>query len=139
MMKNSRLPRVLVVEDELLIRWSIVEMLTGAGHEVIEACDGKAAVRAVMEAREPIEVVLLDYRLPDSNDFSLLSTIRALSPESSIILMTACGPEMTAGAVERGASRVLSKPFDMHEVGSIVVKASESRLAPISRSSPRVA
>ena len=124
--------RVLVVEDELLIRWSIAETLAGAGHDVLEAGDGASAVQAVRTAAdvdEAIDAVVLDYRLPDSNDLTLLATIRRLSPESAVILMTAFGtPEVTDGALELGAVQVLHKPFDMHALEPLVVKACGSRL-----------
>jgi two-component system, NtrC family, response regulator AtoC len=129
MENNFPLLRVLVVEDELLIRWSVAETLANAGHSVLEAPDGETAVRALAETREPVDVVLLDYRLPDSNDLTLLSNIRSLSPESSVVLMTAFGtPEVTRGALELGACRVLTKPFDMHDVPALVLEAHQSRL-----------
>jgi CheY-like chemotaxis protein len=54
--------RVLVVEDELLIRYAIAETLGLAGHTVIEADKGAAAVRALTTTTEAIDVVMLDYR-----------------------------------------------------------------------------
>lgn len=55
---------------------------------------------ALTAATEPVDVVLLDYRLPDSNDLTLLATIRRLAPGSSVVLMTAYGtPEVTEGAL----------------------------------------
>ena len=108
--------RVLVVEDELLIRWSIAETLTEAGHEVVQAADAASAVRELSHGNDP-DVVLLDLRLPDSSDLSLLSNVRRLSPRSAVVLMTAFGtPEVTAEALHLGASEVMSKPFDIHLV-----------------------
>jgi CheY-like chemotaxis protein len=72
--------RVLVIEDELLIRWSIAEIVGHAGHTVAEAESGAAAVRALTSTPEAVDVVMLDYRLPDSNDLTLLAAIRRLSP-----------------------------------------------------------
>ena len=57
---------MLIVDDEPLIRWSLAETLTDSGHSVIEAGDGEAAVRMLTDADRPFDVVLLDYRLPDS-------------------------------------------------------------------------
>ena len=65
--------RVLVVEDELLIRWSIAETLAHSGHVVIEAEDGATAVRTLRDSVEPVDAIVLDYRLPDSNDLALLA------------------------------------------------------------------
>ena len=113
--------RVLVVEDELLIRWSIQETLNRAGCLVMEAADGATAVRLLQATADPVDVVLLDFRLPDSNDLQLLSKIRVLTPSSPVILMTAFGtPEVFEGARRLGVSRILDKPFDIHELPGIV-------------------
>ena len=82
---------ILVVDDEPLIRWSLSETLADAGHRIVEAGDGCSAVDAVTTTRRPFDVVLLDFRLPDSDDLSLLSRIRRLAPQSRIIVMTAFG------------------------------------------------
>ncbi len=119
--------RVLVVEDELLIRWSIAETLAQAGHTVIEAEDGATAVRTLTGAAEPVDVVVLDYRLPDSEDLTLLANIRRLSPQSAVILMTAYGtPEVTRGALDLGVYRVISKPFEMHDLEALIRQACAS-------------
>jgi len=120
--------RVLVVDDEALIRWSIVETLARAGHVVVEAGDAATAVRRLTEEREPVDVVLVDYRLPDSNGLDLVTTIRQRSPGSAVVLMTAYGtPEVIAGALDLGVHRVLSKPFDMDDLASVVLDADHTR------------
>ena len=78
MVKHSPRLRVLVVDDEPLIRWSLAETLEQSGHAVVEAGDAASAIRTV-SAGDPFDVVLLDYRLPDSNDLNLLATIRKLT------------------------------------------------------------
>jgi len=116
--------RVLVVDDELLIRWSIAETLSGAGHSVVQAADGASAIQALTAPAERIDAVILDYRLPDSNDFTLLARIRQLAPTSPVVLVTAHGsPEITKGALDLGASAVMSKPFDLRELADVLVKA----------------
>jgi len=119
---------VLVVEDESLIRWSIAETLAHEGHTVVEVSNATAAVQTLTETREPIDVVLLDYRLPDSSDLGLLAEVRRLRPDSAVVMMTAYGtPEVTKGALDLGAYRVLNKPFDMHSLESLVLEAHRSR------------
>jgi DNA-binding NtrC family response regulator len=116
--------RVLVVEDELLIRWSIVETLAQAGCIVSEAVDGATAVQALSASDEPVDAVVLDYRLPDSNDLALLARIRQLSPRSAVVMMTAFGtPEVVQGARDLGVYRVIDKPFEMHDLESLLVEA----------------
>jgi DNA-binding NtrC family response regulator len=125
---NSRRLRILVVEDEALIRWSIAETLGQEGHTVMEAGNAASAVEAMERTDEDIDVVLLDYRLPDSNDLGLLANVRRLQPRSAVVMMTAYGTsEVTAGALALGAYRVVSKPFDMHALESLVVEAHEAR------------
>lgn len=125
--KSSTL-RVLIVEDERLIRWSIAETLAHAGHSVIEAEDGAGAVRVLTNPIEPVDAVLLDYRLSDSNDLNLLTDIRRLAPRSAVILMTAFGtPEITRGALDLGVFRVLNKPFDMGDLPSLLRQACSAR------------
>ena len=115
--------QVLVVDDESLIRWSLVEALGDRGHRVDEAGDGASAVNLLAGGRR-FDVVVLDYRLPDSNDLQLLETIRNLSPGSTVIMMTAFGtPEMVEGALRLGAYRVVPKPFDLHDMARLVAEA----------------
>jgi DNA-binding NtrC family response regulator len=119
---------LLVVEDEALLRWAIVETLTGAGHSVVQAGDGVSARRALTEAREPIDAVLLDFRLPDSNDLTLLADIRRLSPASGVVMMTAHGtPEMVSGARTLGVYDVLTKPFDVERLAGILADAHRAK------------
>ena len=127
MVENFPPLRVLVVEDELLIRWSIAETLAHAGHVVMEAEDGATAIRALRNSAEPVDVVVLDYRLSDSNDLTLLATLRRLSPGSAVILMTAFGtPEVAKGALDLGAYQVVHKPCDMNDLEPLLLKACTS-------------
>ena len=125
--KNPAVAHVLVVDDEPLIRWSLAETLSDRGHTVTEAGDGKEALRVVTLAANRPDVVLLDYRLPDSNDLSLFAAIKRELPEVPIILMTAYGsPEITAGALALGAYRVVNKPFEVQDLVTLVQEAHAS-------------
>jgi DNA-binding NtrC family response regulator len=128
-MNSSDFPlRVLVVEDETLIRWSITETLADEGYSVIEASDARSAMQAIAEAPQPMDVILLDYRLPDSNDLGLLADVRRLQPDSAVVMMTAFGtPEMTKDALALGAFRVVDKPFDIHDLESLIQDAYRAR------------
>jgi DNA-binding NtrC family response regulator len=124
MVNESRAVRVLIVDDELLIRWALREALVDRGFDVIEAVDGRSAVRALGEASEPPDVVLLDYRLPDSDDLSLLTTIKGLVPLGQVILMTAFGTsEVAKVALDLGAYRVITKPFEVDDMAALVTQA----------------
>ena len=124
---TSRHLRILVVEDETLIRWSIAETLAQEGHTVMEATSAATAVKALEEG-DDFDVVLLDYRLPDSNDLGLLASVRRLQPRSAVVMMTAYGTrEVTDGALALGAYRVVGKPFDLRALESLVVEAHDAR------------
>jgi DNA-binding NtrC family response regulator len=127
--KNPGL-RILVVDDEALIRWSLSETLADCGHDVMQSSNAQAARCAVGAAAPPFDVVLLDYRMADSEDLNLLASIRELSPSSQVVLMTAFGtPEIVAGALGLGAFRVVDKPLEMYDVPSLVEQAHNARRA----------
>jgi DNA-binding NtrC family response regulator len=122
---NSPASTVLVVDDEGLIRWSLAEMLEQEGYRVFEAGDAKHALEYVRTRSECMCVVLLDLRLPDSNDLGLLRAIRQMAPACRVILMTAYGtPEIMDEAARAGAFRVVGKPFDMTTMMGLVREAS---------------
>jgi DNA-binding NtrC family response regulator len=113
--------RVLIVDDELLIRWSLREALAERGYDVTEAADGQTAMRALRDGSLAPDVVLLDYRLPDSQDLELFSRIKSLVPHSRVILMTAYGtPDVTKTAIDLGAYHVLMKPFEVKDVAALL-------------------
>ena len=120
---------VLVVDDEFLIRWSLAETLAEEGHRLAEAGDAETALK-MLGSDEPFDVVLLDYHLPDSHDLTLLANIRRLAPRAVVIMMTAFGTaEMFEHALELGAFQVVPKPFDVHDIASLVQQAHASRHA----------
>lgn len=111
---------VLVVDDEPLIRWSVSESLVDLGCDVEQAEDATAALRAVTTST-PFDVMVVDLRLPDMGDLSLLGTLRQLAPSATLILMTAFGtPEIINDATAIGAA-VLNKPFELDELRRLVV------------------
>src|SRR5688572_3210785 len=99
-MDGNRSLRVLVVDDEALLLWSIAEALKQRGHTVLEATSAGATRDVMSGERQPIDAVLLDLRLPDSNDLQLLDEVRRRLPHSGVVLMTAYGtPELTESAL----------------------------------------
>jgi two-component system, NtrC family, response regulator AtoC len=112
-LKKSPAGRVLVVDDEPLVRWSIAETLRSGGYDVVEAGEADSALRALVEEQPP-DAILLDLRLPDCSDLRLLETIKLILPGTPVVLMTAFGtPELAAEARQLGAYAVLEKPFDL--------------------------
>ena len=125
--KNSP-ATALVVDDEALIRWSLAGVLGDRGYAVTEAGDARMAVAAIQNAPAPFDIVLLDYRLPDSADLRLLERVRALAPHSRVIMITAHNsPELAEGAAALGAFCVISKPFEVESIAALVNEASRTR------------
>jgi DNA-binding NtrC family response regulator len=114
--------RVLVVDDEWLVRWSVTEALRANGFDVEEAADAAAALRAFDDT---CDLALLDLHLPDSTDLRLLRAIREKSPAVPVILMTAFATrEIAEEATVLGAT-IVAKPFDLNDL----IRAVESALA----------
>jgi DNA-binding NtrC family response regulator len=118
--KKVTASRVLVVDDEPLVRWAIAQTLTDLDYEVGEAEDAASARRAILESDQPPDLALIDLRLPDSDDLDLAFFIRTHAPDTPIVLMTAFGtPEVLEQAAVFGIP-VLNKPFDMSELTALV-------------------
>jgi DNA-binding NtrC family response regulator len=116
--------RVLVVDDEDLIRWTLAKALRKRGHIVVEAADGQTGLAALSGAHEPFQIVLLDYRLPDRQDLSLLEDVKHVSPKSVVFIMTAFGDQdMRARAAASGARAIVDKPFRVAEFVTLIETA----------------
>jgi DNA-binding NtrC family response regulator len=127
MREKVRRPLVLVVDDEPLIRWSLSEGLSDAGYRVQQAANGAEARQAVAAAAAAPLIVVLDLRLPDVADLSLLRHIRSCRPDVPVVMMTAHGSADDAHqATSLGAFRFVTKPFDVAEMIGLVDAASAS-------------
>jgi two-component system response regulator AtoC len=116
--------RILVVDDEQLIRWSLVERMRAEGHDVLEAGTGSEAIEL---ARDGVDLVLLDYKLPDTDGVTVLRRIKELDPDVLVILLTAYASIETAvEAMKEGAFHFANKPFDLDEVAFLVSRALET-------------
>jgi DNA-binding NtrC family response regulator len=114
---------VLVVDDEPLIRWSVAESLSDLGYDVEQAPDAAGALRKVTTMVGAFDIVILDLRLPDMDDLSLLGTLRQLLPRAMLILMTAFGTDDIVAAANALDVRVLNKPFELDELKRCVLAA----------------
>jgi DNA-binding NtrC family response regulator len=98
--------RVLIVDDEALIRWASNDRFLGAGYEVCEAGDGASALANFRPGTPRVDLVRLDVNLPDANGIELLSQIKRRCPSCHVVLMTAFGtPDTLQGARHSGAIR----------------------------------
>jgi DNA-binding NtrC family response regulator len=115
---------LLIVDDEDLVRWSLRERFVRDGYTVLESGTAAGAIEKMTPA---VDLVLLDYRLPDGDGLSVLRQIKELSPDTLVILMTAFSTvENAVAAMKHGAYHYLNKPFNLDDVSAFVDKALET-------------
>jgi DNA-binding NtrC family response regulator len=112
--------RVLVVDGEPLIRWSLAVALEGHGHHVSLAADRDAALHAL--ETQPLDVILVDCHLADSTDLNLLRDVRRRAPHTPVVGMTAFpSQELTLRVAMCGVARLLEKPFDVFGIERVLL------------------
>ena len=114
--------RILVVDDEKLIRWSVAERLQRDGYEVVSAESGEQALEAVGAA--PPDVMLLDVKLPGIDGVVTLQRALALHPEVAVLMMSAHSTvDVAVEAMKHGAIDFLVKPFQLNALVAAVERA----------------
>jgi len=107
--------RLLLAEDDRIVRITVRDALEEAGYAVTECADGTAALRALEES--PFDVVLSDVRLPGVDGLTLFRRARQAQPHAGVVLMTAYADTEDAVTVMReGARDYVQKPFEMEEL-----------------------
>ncbi len=120
-----RKKKVLIVDDEKLIRWSLREKLSEWSLEVVEAEDGKSALQLAEE--ETPDLVMLDIKLPDKKGTDILKEFKKIRPELPVIMITAFGViDDAVTAMRRGAYDFITKPIDYTKLQSTIKNALET-------------
>jgi DNA-binding NtrC family response regulator len=107
--------RILIVDDDEVVRWSYQRSLQSASCNVTSASNGEEALRTM--ERDPFDVVLLDMRMPGQNGLSVLRTIKQKWPESEVVIITGYPTVDNAKeAVRLGAYDYVAKPVGPQDV-----------------------
>jgi len=118
--------RILVVDDELIMRESLSGWLQRDGHEVETAASGEEALDKVKEVR--FDILLVDIKMEGISGLEVLKRVKNDDPDVAIIMITAFGAISTAiEAIKNGAFDYLLKPFDPNELGLLIEKIQESQ------------
>ncbi|HSG81660.1 MAG TPA: sigma-54 dependent transcriptional regulator [Gemmatimonadota bacterium] len=118
--------KVLVVEDDEVLRQLLNDVLTDLGHEVDAAETGEAGLRA-MES-DVYDVILLDINLPGMDGMDVLRLVPARQPDTQVVMMTAFGTVDTAvEAMKQGAFDYINKPFSTDELVLTIQRALEEK------------
>ncbi len=111
--------KILVVDDEYLIVYSLSATFQDGETEVITAPDGEAALKAINESH--FDLCFLDIHLPDINGLDIMRKLRSISPRTKIVIMT--GSEVTETmmeSIQENAHLLISKPFDLDRIKAFV-------------------
>ena len=117
-------PKILIIEDEKLVRWSLQQKLMHEGYDVESCPTGEEGLNFVRD--DSFDVVLLDIRLPGMDGVQVLREIKALEKEVAVVMLTAeAGVARAVECVRLGAHNYLCKPFEFDEVRVALEKARE--------------
>jgi two-component system response regulator HydG len=119
-------PRILIVDDEQIVRESLTNWLKEESYQVEAAENGTLALEKIRQI--PFQVVLLDLKMPGMDGIQVLTELKKDFPDIEVIIMTAYGSVNTAvEAIKAGAYDYIVKPFDPEEVALLIKKILEHK------------
>ena len=119
-------PRILIVDDEQIVRESLTNWLKEESYQVEAAENGPLALEKIRQT--PFQVVLLDLKMPGMDGIQVLTELKKEFPDIEVIIMTAYGSVNTAvEAIKAGAYDYIVKPFDPEEVALLIKKILEHK------------
>ena len=129
------MPRILVIDDEPLLRSTVVTILTREGFSVDEASDGQVGI--AMCHKDPPDVVITDIFMPNKDGIEVVMELKRSCPRTKIIAVTGGGQrrmmEIVPAAKSLGADHILHKPFERESLLAAVNAALETPPSPRSQ------
>ncbi len=121
----SRQVKVLIADDDLGMIETLSDILEAKGYGVTIASDGRQAIQMAQE--QPFDCILLDMKMPGLNGVEVFRKIRALAPQTVVVMMTAYSfPQLIEEAKREGALAVLPKPLDLRKVLTFLERFKDS-------------
>lgn len=118
--------KILIIEDETNINKILVMLLEEQGYKVFSAYDGREGLDYIQS--DIFDLIITDIKMPYHNGFDILKSVKELSPDTVVIMITAFGSEEAAiNALKLGAYDYINKPFKIDEIRLVVEKAIEKR------------
>ncbi len=119
--------KILLIDDEDIVRYTAIKILQMCGYEVISASNGKEAVDLFKENNKSISCVILDFFLPDINGLEVFLELQKINPNTKVILNSAMqNHPKIAQAMKHGFYDFLPKPFTIESLSEIVAKTTEN-------------
>ncbi len=110
--KEQPRARVLIAEDEMLVRLVAAEALRDLGYEVEEAADGREALE-ILKSGLTIDLLISDVKMPNMGGYELVEAGSAVQPRMRVMMMTGYSHEPVPEKISRTGIKVLQKPFDI--------------------------
>jgi PAS domain S-box-containing protein len=124
--KRGRQARILVIDDEEVVRNVLCRSLANVNHQVTLAADGEKGVQLFQEGK--YDIVLTDLGMPGMSGWEVCRMIKKISPDTPVGMITGWGAEMSQSKMdEYGLDFLISKPFDLTQVLNVVAETMESK------------
>ena len=118
--------KILVVDDDPIIRKLLLEVLTNDGHQVTVAKNGLEGLN--LARRQPFQLVFMDVHMPIMNGLEALISIRNLYPEMAVAMMDSYPDQLVRQAESKGVLTCMHKPFDLNEIREVIEGVGSSNL-----------
>jgi DNA-binding NtrC family response regulator len=120
--KITQSHKILIADDEFLIRWSLAQALSQEGYDVISVEDGRKAIEAAQA--QHFDFIITDLFMPELDGWEVLETIKETRPPTRVIIITAHGEEDIGRiAKEKGACAYVEKPYLIDKIKKILKEA----------------
>jgi len=111
--------RILIIDDEIIIRKLFTRLLTREKYRVLTASNGKKGIETVK--KEKLDLVILDLKMPEMDGIEALKRIKEINKNIRVIIITAFGTIKSASdALNLGADDFISKPFDIAKIRTTI-------------------